>query len=122
MSKSLSYFFIFALIFCASAKASNEKIFCGIKNGLKYKKEVNHYRNDKTKHCALSCMLAKKCPNASVYILGYLKEMWDLISPGDADSRDIAANNDGIRVSEDVDVNNFISGCKKSCLAIYPSR
>lgn len=121
MRKFFGALFIF-LFMITSSHATNEKLFCGIRNGLNYKKEVDRFRNDKTKHCALSCMIAVKCPNASAYILGYLKEMWDLISPGDADARDIAANNDGIRVSEDVDPDHLVSGCIESCLVIYPSK
>ncbi len=120
MKKLISLFII--LFISSNSYAVNDKLFCGIRSGLEYKKEVDHFRNDKTKHCALSCMIAVECPDAEAYILGYLKELWDLVSPGDADSQDIAANNDGIRMSQMISPDQIVSGCIESCLEIYPSR
>jgi hypothetical protein len=114
--------FLSVVLFSGNAFGSDKTLFCGIRSGMKYKKEVERFRNDKTKHCALSCMIAVHCPDSSAYIVGYLKEMWDLVSPGDADPEDIVANSEGIKISSDISLDNAVSGCIESCLEIYPSR
>jgi hypothetical protein len=58
-----------------------------------------HSQNDKNRHCTVSCMLALKCNDTEVMMIGLLKEFKDLLGPGDADQEDIEANALGISLS-----------------------
>lgn len=55
-----------------------------------------HSDYDKNKHCSVSCMLALRCNNREVLMIGYLKEFRDLLGKGSAETRDLAANRYGI--------------------------
>jgi hypothetical protein len=63
------------------------------------KKLLPTVTNDKYKHCAVSCMLANRCGAADALEIGIYKELWDLVSPGDADWLDIKADLVGISFS-----------------------
>ncbi len=52
---------------------------------------------DKYKHCAVSCMLARRCGGLDSLNIGILKEVWDLFTPGNAEMDDIKADLIGIR-------------------------
>jgi len=112
---------VIALIFIglfsnsAIASSSNEKIFCASYYAFYYKKEVEKLPNDKTMHCTMSCYLAVKCPSEEAYLIGYLKEFWDIFGPGDADWNDIKANKVGIKFA----AKKNKSYCKKQCLKKY---
>jgi hypothetical protein len=98
---------------------AGNKFFCATKSALKHKEFVKKFSNDKTKHCSLSCIMAVDCSSGQAALLGYLKELWDLISPGDADHQDIVANEQGIRFA--LQAESF-SDCAELCLEVYPSR
>lgn len=116
---------VFALILLTSLTVSSvqaqnrPKLFCAVRSALKHKEYVASFRNDKTKHCTLSCIMALHCTNVSARLVGQLKELADLFGPGDADEDDIKANEEGIRLSHTSENRN---DCKLSCLEVYPSR
>lgn len=72
---------------------------CSLFYAKKLKKNMTAYkdRSDKFKHCALSCQFALRCGAADSAAIGYLKELYDLISPGNAEIKDLKANAAGIR-------------------------
>ena len=57
-----------------------------------------HTGNDKNMHCSTSCMLTLRCHSSSVITLGYMKELQDIFTPGDADWNDIKADMVGINM------------------------
>lgn len=103
------------LFFSLQLHASEEKLFCATYYAFQYKTEIEKLPNDKTMHCTMSCYLAVKCPRSEAYLIGYLKEFWDIIGPGDADWNDIEANEAGIRFAS----KRSKTYCKKACLKRY---
>lgn len=59
----------------------------------------SHSTYDKNRHCSVSCMLALKCVDAEVMMIGYLKEFEDVFTPGDCDVQDLKADAFGISLS-----------------------
>lgn len=57
-----------------------------------------HSSYDKNRHCTVSCMLAIRCNNTEVLMVGYLKEFRDLMGPGNAETQDIVADRYGIHL------------------------
>lgn len=55
-----------------------------------------HSEYDKNRHCTVSCMLALKCNDQEVMMVGLLKEIQDVFGPGEADSEDLKADAFGI--------------------------
>ncbi len=95
--KTLIAFILFSV--SLSVQAGGGKFFCS----LKHSKRVipiatSHSSNDKNRHCTVSCMLALKCNDAEVLMVGVLKEFEDVFGPGDADAEDIKADRHGIRL------------------------
>jgi len=64
------------------------------------KKLLPEVKNDKYKHCAVSCMLANRCGAIDALEIGIYKELWDLVSPGNAQWLDIKADMVGISLSQ----------------------
>ena len=77
-------------------------------------------KNDKFMHCALSCQIALRCGGYESMSIGILKELWDLISPGDADIEDLKADAKGIKLVLQRNANNDYE-CINKCDEIYPS-
>lgn len=75
--------------------------------------------HDKFKHCAVSCMLALRCPAADVLEIGILKELADIIGPGNAEMKDLEADYTGVYLVVDKKVKDDKS-CIKQCHKIYP--
>ncbi len=98
-----------------SAQASEQKMLCASYYAFSFKKEIEKLPNDKSMHCTMSCYLAVKCPNVEASIIGYLKEFWDIIGPGDFDYNDIRANKEGIKFSK----HKSLPYCKSACLKKY---
>jgi len=55
-----------------------------------------HSKNDKNRHCTVSCMLTLRCPSADVMMAGALKEIKDLFGPGNAEVEDLVADAIGV--------------------------
>ena len=58
-----------------------------------------HSSYDKNRHCTVSCMLALKCPDQEVMMIGLLKEIKDFFGPGEADVEDLKADAFGISLA-----------------------
>ena len=117
MSSKL-YVFVFVILLSFQAQASEEKLFCATYYAFYYKDEIQKLPTDKAMHCTMSCYLAVKCPREEALIVGYLKEFWDILGPGDADWNDIEANKVGIKYAK----KNSKWYCKSQCLKRYPKR
>lgn len=85
------------LMTISHAKASTKTILCPLYYANSLKKKLPSKTTDKFKHCALSCQLALRCSAIDTMNLGILKEVWDLVSPGNAEWEDIKADARGIR-------------------------
>ena len=77
-----------------------------------------HSQNDKNRHCTVSCMLALKCNDNEVMMIGLLKEFKDVFGPGDADSEDIEADALGISLAAKGAARNN-QQCLKQCDLYY---
>lgn len=111
--------FVLILVFTSfSASASEEKLFCASFYAFYYKKEVQKLPNDKAMHCTMSCYLAVRCPREEANLIGYLKEFWDIIGPGDFDREDIKANKVGLSFAH----KKSKAYCKSMCLKRYPKK
>lgn len=86
-----------SLLFTSSALAGGGKFFCTMKHSKRVIAiATSHSNNDKNRHCTVSCMLALKCNDAEVLLVGVLKEFRDVFGPGQADAEDIKADKYGI--------------------------
>jgi hypothetical protein len=105
----------FVFIGSAHAGTSEEMPICSAYYFKTVKSKLIESNNDKYKHCAVSCMLAKRCGALDSYQIGILKEIWDLFTPGDADIKDIEADLIGIRLYTS---NRKITDnqCNKKCI------
>ena len=83
--------------------------------------ERKRIRNDKNLHCAVSCVLTLKCFPSDVLIIGLGKEIYDCVSPGDADIRDLEADYRGVHLVSSGRARNT-SDCYQQCDSYYPIR
>jgi hypothetical protein len=74
---------------------------------------------DKFKHCAVSCMLALRCPASDVLEIGILKELADLVGPGNAEMEDLQADFLGVEIVLNSKAKTD-ENCKTQCDKIYP--
>lgn len=74
---------------------------------------------DKYKHCAVSCLLALRCPAKEVMHLGILKEGLDLIGPGNAEMDDLKADFTGVGFVTKKKVKTD-EECIQQCHQVYP--
>lgn len=94
---------------------------CSLYYANSVKKKLLKISNDKYKHCAVSCMLANRCGAVDAIEIGIYKELWDLISPGDADWKDIEADLIGADMSFDNSAKNDYE-CNEQCKNINWNR
>ena len=81
------------------AKEENTAMICSALNYKKVKAKVEAEGSyDKFKHCAVSCLLALRCPTVEVMQLGILKELADIFGPGNAEWDDLKADADGVNL------------------------
>jgi hypothetical protein len=95
-----------------------EKFLCSALYILKYKDQVTSLPSgrDKLKHCTLSCLVARKCPDAEIELVGLIKELVDLIGPGDSDRADMVANRKGISLAKTTQKEG---DCLRFCSQLY---
>lgn len=79
------------------ALAESNRFLCS----LKHAKTIipiaeKHSSYDKNRHCTVSCMLAIRCNDNEVLLVGILKEVKDFFGPGEADKEDIVADRYGV--------------------------
>jgi hypothetical protein len=75
---------------------------------------------DKWKHCALSCMLARRCGAEDSFLIGIIKELADLVGPGNAEWADLRADADGVTLWR-IGLGKSDLMCKEQCATLYPS-
>lgn len=108
--------FLIALFFPFSWGQAHDKLVCSAYFAYKYKPLVEHLKNDKAKHCVLSCFIAKDCFAGETFTLGLIKEVADLLGYGKPDWGDIRANIIGMRMA----YNDFDVNCLQSCQEKFP--
>jgi hypothetical protein len=83
-----------------SAQAGQEKILCSLLHAKAVvTKATAHSPQDKNRHCAVSCLLTLRCPPGEVLLVGVMKEIKDLLGPGQAEVADLEANLTGISLA-----------------------
>ena len=98
MKKSLLLFSW--MLFSQVAQAERERFVCSLMHAKRVMAIAQKHSDfDKNRHCSVSCMLALKCNDSEVLMVGMLKEFKDLLGPGDADTADIEANITGIALA-----------------------
>lgn len=75
---------------------------------------------DKYKHCAMSCVLTLQCGRIEAGTVGVLKEIADLFTPGNADLKDLRADNAGISLVTRRYAENARE-CYVACRRLYPA-
>ena len=81
------------------AKDESTTMICSALNYKKVKAKVEAEGSyDKFKHCAVSCLLALRCPAVEVMQLGILKELADIFGAGNAEWDDLKADADGVKL------------------------
>lgn len=73
---------------------------------------------DKYKHCALSCLLTRRCGTFDTFSIGLIKEFLDLLGLGHAEWDDLRANFIGLRFARSGPGKYSDLGCLESCLVI----
>jgi hypothetical protein len=74
---------------------------------------------DKYKHCAVSCMLALRCHSSDVLEIGILKELADVVGPGNAEMADLRADYKGVEIAVRKEATTD-KKCIDVCHATYP--
>ena len=88
---------IFFVALSNPVTAEDQGPFCTSYYVLKWKDQVEQLNtSDKAKHCSLSCLVARRCDNNDILVFGLIKEMVDLIGPGNSEWEDMEANRQGV--------------------------
>jgi len=58
-----------------------------------------HSDYDKNRHCSVSCMMALKCNDDEVRMVGFLKEVKDFFGPGECSEDDLKADLIGVNLA-----------------------
>jgi hypothetical protein len=74
---------------------------------------------DKFKHCSVSCMLTLRCPASDVLEIGILKELADVVGPGNAEMADLRADYKGVDLAASGKAKTDKT-CMEQCHMIYP--
>lgn len=97
--KNIISFCLLFVSFSTVALASPELI-CSLMNSKRVIAIAQtHSTYDKNRHCSVSCMLALKCNDQEVMLIGLLKEIKDFFGPGEADQEDLKADAFGISLA-----------------------
>ena len=109
------FFLILILNFSAHKAKADEKMICAGHFALKYKPLVLSFKNDKAKHCALSCLISKRCFIGETFTLGLIKEVADVLGYGTPELADLRANILGIKLA----YTRPEADCLKLCQEIF---
>jgi hypothetical protein len=102
------------------ANESAELIVCPLLYYSAVKKMVEENGSfDKYKHCAVSCALTLRCPATDVLELGVLKELIDVVGPGNAEINDLKADYEGVALASTFKAKTDRE-CMNKCHQIYP--
>jgi len=74
---------------------------------------------DKFKHCSVSCMLTLRCPAVDVLEIGILKELADVVGPGNAEMADLRADYAGVDLAVSKKAKTDQT-CMDKCHGLYP--
>lgn len=91
---------------------------CAYVHANRLKKSLPRASSDKYKHCSLSCHLSLLCGTTGTATIGIIKELVDVIGPGNAEWNDLRANFRGMSLSRRV---SGPSGCYRGCGLYYDS-
>lgn len=88
------------MLFISSFQAHAESmLICSTLHYSEVKKKVETEGSyDKFKHCAVSCLLSLRCSPVEVMQLGVLKELGDILGPGNAEWEDLEADANGVKL------------------------
>jgi hypothetical protein len=91
--------FFFALISFSEQTYAQRKMTCSRATIEQLVVKVKaHSDYDKNNHCSISCLMSLRCNSSYAMMIGYLKEMSDIFTPGDFDWQDIVADKTGIEI------------------------
>ena len=108
------------LMISSNISAEEEEIVCPLIHFSSAVKKVEASGDfDKYKHCAVSCLLALRCPVLDVLQIGILKELADTVGPGNAERADLEANFRGVKL---VTSSKALTdhACINKCHQLYP--
>ena len=115
-------FLLLSILFSFSLKANDsaELMVCPLLYYSSVKKMVEENGSfDKYKHCAVSCALTLRCPATDVLELGLLKELVDVVGPGNAELNDLKADYEGVALASTSRAKTDRE-CINKCHKIYP--
>lgn len=113
------FLFLFAMVFSTSLLAKEQLILCPALYYSSVKKVVEASGSyDKFKHCAVSCLLTIRCPAADVLELGIIKELADVVGPGNAEMEDLQADYKGVKLGSTFMASD--KSCLTQCHIAYP--
>jgi len=120
----MKIFFILIIIIASTqiqAKESQKMIpICSLYYVSDIKKVVeSNGKFDKFKHCSVSCMLTLRCPAEDVLEIGILKELGDIIGPGNAEWDDLRADYKGVELAVQKK-GKTDKECMQQCHLVYP--
>jgi hypothetical protein len=116
--KIILFFLVFVV--SASTSADEQVMLCPAIYYSSVKKIVNANGSfDKFKHCSVSCLLTLRCPAVDVLELGILKEILDVVGPGNAEMADLRADYFGVELVTSLKAKNDKS-CLTLCHKAYP--
>ena len=119
LMQTLIVFFVISGLWSTAVEA-NDRI-CKMTTIRAIKSEVSRRPiTDKNMHCSASCILTLKCYPEDVLAIGIVKEILDLLTPGDSDINDIRANLKGIRLVTSGTARDP-EDCYSRCLSYYPN-
>ena len=111
---------LFIFLIPTSLLAKESFVICPILYLSSVKKLVEaNGQYDKFKHCSVSCILTLKCPAVDVLEIGIIKELVDVIGPGNAELADLKADYQGVKLATS-NKSTTDHSCMNSCHKIYP--
>jgi hypothetical protein len=114
-----AFLYLLTLIFSSSLMAKEQLILCPALYYSSVKKTVEASGSyDKFKHCAVSCLLTLRCPAADVLELGIIKELADVVGPGNAEMADLEADYHGVKLGSILKASD--QSCLTQCHLAYP--
>ncbi len=88
---------IFVLTTISTQAFASVNFICSLNNSKRVISIAEkHSSYDKNRHCTVSCMLALKCSDNEVLMIGLLKEIKDFFGPGEASEEDLKADAFGV--------------------------
>lgn len=96
-------------------------IVCSIFTAAKHRTFMKTPANDKFKHCTMSCIITINCGAFEAMNTGILKEIIDVVTPGDSSIKDIEADMRGVRVAAEGKARTF-KACESECNQIFPAK